>query len=118
VNVPEMLTLAIRKEKLKLLNRPLIADVEERCMQICVARSVSKREAEHTPEATKAMNKEWEKLEKQNAWVLSQVREWSDVRRQAKAKNETAHVGRVFGILVEKGSELPKGTQKESSKAE
>ena len=104
-----MPTFAIWKEKLELLHRPLIADVEERCVQICVARSVSKKEAEHTPEAMKAMNKEWEKLEKQNAWVLSQVREWSDVRWEAKNKNETVHVGRVFGILVEKGSELPKG---------
>ena len=42
VNVPEMPTLAIRKEKLKLQHCQLIADVEERCMQICVARSVSK----------------------------------------------------------------------------
>ena len=31
------------------------------------------------------------------------------MRREAQANGQSAHVGRVFGILVEKGSELPKG---------
>jgi hypothetical protein len=55
------------------------------------------------------MNKEWEKLEKQEAWIIASVREWVDVCAEAKRNNVVVHVGRVFGILVEKGSELPKG---------
>jgi hypothetical protein len=56
-----------------------------------------------------AMDKEWKKLEDQTAWLLDKVREWKDVSAEAKSQNRTVHVGRVFGILVEKGSELPKG---------
>jgi hypothetical protein len=61
------------------------------------------------PEAMAALDKEWNKLEKQVAWELDKVREWKSVSSGAKANNTTVHVGRVFAILVEKGSELPKG---------
>ena len=37
------------------------------------------------------------------------MREWSDVRNEAKNKKERNHVGMVFGFCVEKGSELPMG---------
>jgi RNA:NAD 2'-phosphotransferase (TPT1/KptA family) len=105
--VPAMPTICNVKSSTK--HREKIPDVEARFMSICVARSVSKKEADATPEAAKAMNKEWEKLETQKAWLVETVREWRDVAAEAKAKNEVVHVGRVFGILVEKGSELPKG---------
>ena len=99
--------------KFKQAHRDKIPDVDT-AFRLCVARPVSKKEAEVTPEAMAAMDKEWDKLEKQNAWLLDEVREWRDVSaeakaRQAKNKNDIIHIGRVFGILVEKGSELPKG---------
>ena len=34
------------------------------------------------------------------------VAEWGAVKAKAKAENRRVHVGRVFGIFVEKGSEL------------
>jgi hypothetical protein len=37
------------------------------------------------------------------------VREWADVKREAKAKNKTVNMGRVFEIAVEKNAELEKG---------
>jgi hypothetical protein len=77
--------------------------------QICVARTVTKKEASTIPEAMAALDKEWNKLEKQVAWELDKVREWKSVSNEAKANNTTVHVGRVFAFLVEKGSELPKG---------
>ncbi len=38
-----------------------------------------------------------------------QVREWSDVREEARRTGIRNHVGMVFGICVETGSELPMG---------
>ena len=35
--------------------------------------------------------------------------EWRDVAKDAQRRNVKAHVGRVFEICVEKGSELPVG---------
>ena len=45
----------------------------------------------------------------QKAWDEANVREWNDVRDEAKTSNERAHVGMIFGFCVEKGSELPEG---------
>eukprot|EP00971_Amphidinium_carterae_P000150 3338-Amphidinium_carterae.3 len=45
-------------------------------------------------------------------WDETKVREYDDVVREAKNKNETRHVGRVFGffgIAGIKGHELPVG---------
>ena len=41
------------------------------------------------------------------------MREWSDVSREARQSGgkKKAQVGRVFGICVGKGSELPKGAK-------
>ena len=44
---------------------------------------------------------------KKKAWDMASVREWEDVSREAKKKGKKAHVGKVFEICVEKGSELP-----------
>ena len=38
------------------------------------------------------------------------MREWDDARAEAKRKGKKVHVGKVFEICVEKGSELPKGS--------
>ena len=46
---------------------------------------------------------------KKRAWIIESVREWDDVRAEAKRKGKKVHVGKVFEICVEKGSELPKG---------
>ena len=40
---------------------------------------------------------------------MTGVREWAQVAADAERKGEVVHVGRIFEICVEKGSELPKG---------
>ena len=71
-----------------------------------VARPVSKAEIRNNPKADAALMKEWDALRKANCWDESKVREWSDVAREARDKDQKAHVGRIFEICVEKGSEL------------
>ena len=44
------------------------------------------------------------------------MREWDDVAREARRRNETVHMGRLFGICVEKRSELPKGDKRRKYK--
>ena len=41
--------------------------------------------------------------------MIESVREWEDVRSEAKRKGKEVHVDKVFEICVEKGSEVPKG---------
>jgi hypothetical protein len=52
------------------------------------------------------MQKEWDRLRNKRCWDESRVREWQDVAGEARRAGTKAHVGRVFGITVEKGSEL------------
>jgi RNA:NAD 2'-phosphotransferase (TPT1/KptA family) len=73
----------------------------------CVARSVGKREALSNPKAKASLDKEWDKLRRQQCWDESKVREWSDVAAEAKRKGIKTHVGRIFDICVEKNAELP-----------
>ena len=71
-----------------------------------VARPVGKKEIMGNSKAQAALDKEWLKLVTAEVW-LPKAREWSDVANEAKRMNKTIHVGRVFEICVEKGSELP-----------
>ena len=72
-----------------------------------VARPVGRKELLANPKAQASLDVEWEKLMKKKAWYMLSVREWEDVSREAKKKNKKVHVGKVFEICVEKGSELP-----------
>ena len=78
-------------------------------MYAAVARPVNAAEIRVNPEAQKSLDVEWEKLSVKKAWDLEGIREWDHVSSEAKKTGEKAHVGRVFEICVEKGSELPKG---------
>ena len=73
-----------------------------------VARSVSKAEIKEQQAARDAMWAEYSKLQTAKTWDLESVREWSNVAKEARESGGTlkAQVGRVFGICVEKGSEL------------
>ena len=73
----------------------------------CVARPVDRKERAANPKAKAALDKEWDKLIRQGCWDYSSVREWREVSNEAIPKGETAHVGRIFDICVEKNSELP-----------
>jgi len=72
-----------------------------------VARPVSRQEVAKTPAAQAALQKEWDRLRAAGCWDESRVREWSDVAAYARKSGQTAHMGRVFALCVEKGSELP-----------
>ena len=74
-----------------------------------VARPVNKAEVRVTPAAQVALQKEWDKLRAAGCWDESGVREWADVAAETRKKNTKAHVGMIFDICVEKGSELPNG---------
>ena len=44
---------------------------------------------------------------KKTAWLYDTVSEWHDISQKAKKSGNKVHVGKVFEICVEKGSELP-----------
>ena len=55
---------------------------------------------------TAAYNKEWDNLRHQKVWQNHTVREWSDVAREARDSGKDVHFGYLFGLMVEKNSEL------------
>ena len=73
-----------------------------------VARTVKKDEMRANPVAMKAMMTEYNKLDGL-AWETDKVREWKDVKAEADKRGVEVHVAMVFGICVEKGSELQPG---------
>ena len=48
------------------------------------------------------------KLESKPAWLYDKVCEWDDVSSETVRANAKVHVGSIFELCVEKGSELPK----------
>ena len=73
-----------------------------------VARPVGKNEIAQKAKAKAAMDAEWKKLRDKYVWDedIKNVRDWSDVAREARDKGIDVHLGWLFGICVEKGSEL------------
>ena len=55
------------------------------------------------------MQKEWDRLVAQKVWGLSTIREWNDVASEARSSGVNVQFGYIFGICVEKNSELPAG---------
>ena len=53
------------------------------------------------------MDKEWKRLWDKNVWDAASVREWNDVAAEARCNKVDVHMGRLFGIMVEKAAELP-----------
>ena len=72
-----------------------------------VARSVTRKEIMTTPAASQSLTDEAAKLVQKGAWDPKGVTEWQHVAGEARKKGEKAHVGRIFGIVVEKHPELP-----------
>jgi hypothetical protein len=72
-----------------------------------VARPVGKQEIQREKKAQAALDAEWLKLTSAKVWDEEHPREWSELSSKAKKNGSTIHVGRVFEICVEKGSELP-----------
>ena len=78
-------------------------------MNTLVARPVGKKEIRANPKAQQALDVEWDKLVKKKAWQYETVSEWKVIADRAKKTGKKVHVGKVFEICVEKGSELPEG---------
>jgi hypothetical protein len=78
-------------------------------LNACVARPVGAKEVARTPKAQAALKVEWQRLKDMVCWDETKVREWAQVSAESKRSGQKAHVGRVFAICVEKGSELPDG---------
>jgi hypothetical protein len=74
-----------------------------------VARPVNKAEVSSTPAAEAAVAKEWQRLRSAGAWDESVVVELSQLKAQFQKDKKKVHIGRVFELCHEKGSELPLG---------
>ena len=89
-----------------------------------VARPIAKPEFKRletsNPEAhakaMAAMGKEWSNLRGKGVWDPTWVREWSEVARAARRAERKIHLARIFGLMVEKGSELPEGDERRKFK--
>ena len=79
---------------------------KELLFSACVARTVNKAEVRTNTKAQQALLKEWDKLRVANTWDVKRVQEWSEVSAAARKGGESVHVGLIFEICVEKGSEL------------
>ena len=53
------------------------------------------------------MREDWAKLEANEVFRMSGVREWAAVSQEARSQNVTVHHGSLATIVVEKNSELP-----------
>ena len=76
-------------------------------LNACVARPVGRKELLQSPPAKASMKAEWDRLRNKMVWDEDKVREWSDVAREARKGNCEVNFGYLFGICVEKNSELP-----------
>ena len=74
-----------------------------------VARPVNKAEVSRTPAAEAAVAKEWQRLRSAGAWDESVVVELSQLKAQSQRDKKKVHIGRIFELCHEKGSELPLG---------
>ena len=72
----------------------------------CVARPVTKKEAAGNQDCLDASAAEWKKLLKREVFKIENITEWSLLASQARKAGKTIHLGRIFGIMVEKNSEL------------
>ena len=54
------------------------------------------------------MKKEWDNLREKGCWDEENLRDWYQVRKEAKAQGKTVHMGRLVPLCVEKNSELSK----------
>ena len=74
-----------------------------------VARPVPMKEIATNPKAKAADDVEGGDLQNMQTWAEKTVSEWSAVKEKARAEHRRVHVGRVFGILVEKGVRIEGG---------
>ena len=88
-------------------------------MPACVAQPVSRKVLRSNKKAQEAVAKEWKRLWQKGAfeaYSAFDVREWSDVAREARVTGKEVHMGIVFGIMVQKHAELPDSDERKQFK--
>ena len=73
---------------------------------VYIAREVAKAEMNASTKALAAKDEEWSKLWSQKVWDESIVKSWGTVCWEAAAAGKFIRIGKLFGLCVEKGSEL------------
>ena len=63
---------------------------------------MGRKEYEAKPVAMEVVRKGWKRLWGKDVWDAKSVREWADVAAEARRKGHDAHMGRLFGAMVEK----------------
>ena len=83
-----------------------------------IARPISKAEIAQDvgQRCSAAQNKEWTKLWEKQVFDISSVQEWRDVAAKARREGRTIHMGRAFGLMVEKNYELPENDERRKMK--
>ena len=81
-----------------------------------VTRIASRAEAKHNPKAREAVAKEWAGLRNRKVWIEANRRSKKDVIAEAKLKGEEVQFSSIYGIIGEKGSELPEGDPRRNYK--
>eukprot|EP00435_Cladocopium_sp_Y103_P017887 s3960_g4.t1 len=107
--IPIMPTCAYSEQRHRVKLARVSIQSGERAINTLVARPVNRKEIRANPKAQEALDVEWNKLVKKTAWLYDTVAEWKTVSEKAKKSGKKVHVGKVFEICVEKGSELPEG---------
>ena len=87
----------------------MLNDPSQPLVALVVAQSVSRQEINSTPAASQSLKDEAAKLVQKGAWDPSGAREWQQVADEARKSGVEAHVGRIFGIVIEEHPELPVG---------
>ena len=67
-------------------------------------------------ECSKSIKKEWSNLKSKGVFDFKTVRSWAEAAKEARRHGRTEHMGRAFGIMVEKNYELPKDDERRKMK--
>ena len=79
---------------------------------LCVACPVGKADIERTLAANVAMNKEWDRLRSKDVWDEAYPRDWDEARAEAQKSGVTVQMGYMFGMCVQRNSELEENLRK------
>ena len=78
--------------------------------------TVSKSEIAITPKPEEVIDHEWQRLIKKGVWSYDEIYEWNDVANHSRENGKSSHLGRIFGIMVEKGFGPPKNDKRRNFK--
>eukprot|EP00973_Karenia_brevis_P082361 11417001-Karenia_brevis.AAC.1 len=71
-----------------------------------VHQPINLKQAKLVPDAVKALDDEWTKLENRHTWSLDTVREKHKVKDEATSRNEETHSGELMTLCFLEGAEL------------